>query len=142
MFLFAANFDRIKLPVTAEQNAEEISWKVNDWIIENHELYVGDYGHPLFGNFSIGFNETRARLTFTQGRNGEGSLIPVNVEDPVEQKNFYLAIEEALYNLFGAIGGRFIPLYFQNLQNEMYQEIVAVRYEPDAPPVFVRGLEW
>ena len=120
---------------------EENDFQSNDWIIENYELFIGDYGHALFGNFSVDFNASRGRLTFTQGRNGEGSLIPINVEDPLEQKNFLMAFEGPLYNLFRATGGRVTPLYFQNL-DEAYQEIVAVAIEPNAPPIFVRGLDW
>ena len=120
---------------------EEIDFQSNDWIVEHYELFIGDYGHALFGNFSFDFNANRGRLTFTQGRNGEGSLIPINVEDSLEQKNFLMAFEGVLYNLFRATGGRLTPLYFQNL-DEVYQEIVAVGIEPNAPPTFVRGLDW
>ncbi len=120
---------------------EEDSTRKNDWILDNHELFEGNYGHPLFGNFSVTFNETRGQLMFTQGRVGEGPLLPIDVEEPEEQKHFFIAFEGVLYNYLRTTGGRYLPVHFDNL-NGVYQELVAEGFEPEAPPVFLRGLDW
>ena len=95
LFPLVANFYRIKLSVSSEQCTEEVEWFDS----------CGNYGHSLFDNFSVGFNESRPKLTFTHGHNVEGFLIPINVEDQAGRKNFLLAFEGVLYNFLPAYGG-------------------------------------
>ncbi len=90
-----------------EDFPENANPKLDDWIAQNYEQFVGDYVHPLFGNFSIEYNETRQRLMFTQGRIVEGSLISINVEEPTEQKQFFIAFEGTL---FRCVQGQWQPI--------------------------------
>ena len=110
------------------------------WLRDNHERYVGHFGHLLLGNLSVYYNDTEDMLWGTAGRIGIGQLLPFNASEEL----FLMEMWDALWwlpELTSGLGSH-PPIRFADLQGEEYQEIVAIAYDPQTPPIFVRGLQW
>lgn len=103
------------------------------------EKYSGSYGHPLFGNLTIWFNENKREIMAKTGQIGLAKLTPTDVEsildveligplDFVEKTPYFLNIST--------------PLTFRMEIDGKYQEVENWSMEPGDPVVYKRGLLW
>lgn len=105
---------------------------------ENKEKYIGNYGHRLFGNISVWYDEEKQSLIAKAGHIGYAELIPT-----IDESTFITNLIGPLEFIFRVKGGSnpMIPLIFQSESNGKYQEILNI-WEPEDPPIYKRGLQW
>ena len=114
---------------------EDLQPSASRWAAENHEKYVGLYGHLLLGNTSIWYNESDENLWVQSGRLAIGRLL-------VLPQNEDIGLIELHGPLWYVAWDMKPPLEFQDLVDDRYQTIVGWAYDPAIPPIFERGLEW
>ena len=103
---------------------------------EEYEAYLGTYGHHLLGDTVIYYNSTADEMWGTAGRIGLVRLIPTQ-----DSHIFDFEFEGALWYL-SELGPPMPPIVFQNLQDDVYHELVVEAIDPQVPPVFVRDQAW
>ena len=97
-----------------------------------HEPFVGVYGHKLWGNMTITHDpQDDDVLQFTVGRHGEGQLT----------RRFDTTFN-IVYGGMLSYSSTGAAVWFQDLQDGVYQELANQDFTWNRPPVFRRGVLW
>jgi hypothetical protein len=106
------------------------------------DAYVGQYGHLFFGNITISHDDVTDKLRFEAGKFGIGFLTP----DGSLPGKMLLTFDESLsyVHWLESSLGVYPPILFTNQDNTtgLYQELLALLYDPVVPPTFLRDLMW
>ncbi|ELU17941.1 hypothetical protein CAPTEDRAFT_185994 [Capitella teleta] len=106
--------------------------------INDNQKYTGNYGHLLFGNMTVFYDDSLSQLKIRFGQIGMGHL------QFHSEFIWSIVFEGPLYFLTGnGSPKKKLPLLsFMSKRNGKFCQIQALGYEKKAHPVFHRDLQW